>query len=447
MTRVSRLVIAIAMLCAFGASLAACSDDEQSEESASPAAQQAQQVQQDQQAQQQVQQDAQAQAQDEPSEALKLGLMLDFTGGLAEYGNEMRKGFDLAIKHINAAGGIWGQPVEPYVTDSTLDPTVAVEEARRLVEVEGIHAFVCCTASSITLAVTDITSAAQVPTVSPSATSPQLTLAEDDDFLFRSTLSDAAQGPILADIAADRGFDNVGLIYRNDAWGQGYATAFENAWDGEIVSIAIDPAQTTFIAELQQSVANGAQALMVVTFVTEAEIMIREAIEQGIYDQFVFSNGAQSLQLIETIGVEYLAGMYGAGPASDSGSESAVAWLEAFLDEYGEPPSIPYVKETYDATIALALAAQAAGSGDGPSIRDQLRRIATAPGDEVIASPESVARGLEILAEGGDIDYVGSATSMEWDEHGDLSSGYSSIWRYTEDGSFEDVEIVSYEAE
>ncbi len=432
-----RLFFWAAALIAIGVVLSVCSDDDQAQVQVSSAAQQ---VQQEQQSVQQAQQAV-------PSEPFKLGLMLDFTGGLAEYGNEMRRGFDLAIKHINAAGGVWGQPVEAFVTDSTLDPTVAVEEARRLVEVEGIHAFVCCTASSITLAVTDVTAPAQVPTVSPSATSPQLTLAEDDDFLFRSTLSDAAQGPILAQIAADRGFDNVGLIYRNDAWGQGYATAFEGAWEGEIVSIAIDPAQTSYIAELQQSVANSAQALMVVTFVPEAEIMIREAIEQGFYDQFVFSNGVQSPQLIETIGAEHLAGMYGAGPASATNSESAVAWLDAFMSEYGEPPSLPYVKETYDAAIALALAAQAAGSGDGPAIRDQLRLIASAPGEEVIASPDSVARGLQLLAEGADVDFVGSATSMEWDAQGDLSSGYSSIWRYTEDGGFEDIEIVSYEAE
>ena len=427
-----KLFAALLAVCVLGAAMAACSDDEAG------------------QAQAQEQAAAQ-QGESEPAaadgEPFKIGLMLDFTGGLAEYGNEMRRGFDLAIKQINAAGGIWGRPVEAYVTDSTLDPTVAVEEARRLVEVEGIHAFVCCTASSITLAVTDITSVAQVPMVSPSATSPQLTLAEDDDFLFRSTLSDAAQGPILAQIAADRGFDNVGLIYRNDAWGQGYATAFEGAWEGELVSIAIDPAQTTYLAELQQSAAEGAQALMVVTFVPEAEIMIREAIEQGIYDQFVFSNGAQSLELIETIGVEHLAGMYGAGPASDSDSASAVAWLEAFMDEFGEPPALPYVKETYDATIALALAAQAAGSPDGGEIRDQLRPIASAPGVEAIASPESIADALELLADGSDIDYTGAATALEWDEHGDLSSGYSSIWRYTDDGNFEDIEIVSYSAE
>ena len=417
--------------------LACSGDEDQQQEQSAVAQQQTEQA-------DQPQQQGQAET---PAEPFKIGLMLDFTGGLAEYGNEMRKGFDLAIKHINAAGGVWGQPVEAYVTDSTLDPTIATEEARRLVEVEGIHAFVCCTASSITLAVTDITASAGVPTVSPSATSPQLTLAEDNDFLFRSTLSDAAQGPIMARVAADRGFENVGLIYRNDAWGQGYATAFEEAWEGEIVSIAIDPTQTTYIAELQKSVADGAQALMVVTFVPEAEIMIREAIEQGLYDQFVFSNGAQSLQLIETIGAEHLAGMYGAGPASATDSESADAWLEAFIDEYGEPPAIPYVKETYDATIALTLAAQAAGSGDGAAIRDQLRTIASAPGDEVIASPDSVAEGLKTLAEGGDVDYVGAATAMEWDEHGDLSSGFSSIWRYTEDGNFEEVEIVPYEAQ
>ena len=417
--------------------LACSGDEDQQQEQSAVAQQQTEQA-------DQPQQQGQAET---PAEPFKIGLMLDFTGGLAEYGNEMRKGFDLAIKHINAAGGVWGQPVEAYVTDSTLDPTIATEEARRLVEVEGIHAFVCCTASSITLAVTDITASAAVPTVSPSATSPQLTLAEDNDFLFRSTLSDAAQGPIMARVAADRGFENVGLIYRNDAWGQGYATAFEQAWEGEIVSIAIDPTQTTYIAELQQSVADGAQALMVVTFVPEAEIMIREAIEQGLYDQFVFSNGAQSLQLIETIGAEHLAGMYGAGPASATDSESADAWLEAFINEYGEPPAIPYVKETYDATIALALAAQAAGSGDGAAIRDQLRTIASAPGDEVIASPDSVAEGLKTLADGGDVDYVGAATAMEWDEHGDLSSGFSSIWRYTEDGNFEEVEIVPYEAQ
>ena len=49
---------------------------------------------------------------DHGAPALKLGLMLDFSGSLAEFGIDMRRGFELAIKHINDAGGVFGRPVE-----------------------------------------------------------------------------------------------------------------------------------------------------------------------------------------------------------------------------------------------------------------------------------------------------------------------------------------------
>ena len=384
---------------------------------------------------------------DSPSSPFRLGLMLDFTGGLAENGIGRKRAFDLAVKHINAAGGVWGQPIETVVADSRLDTTVAAEQARRLIEAEGVHALVCCSASSVSLAVSDVTSTARIPQVSPSSTSPQLTLADDDDFLFRTTLSDAAQGPVLARLAAERGYDNLGLIYRNDAWGHGYADAFAGAWSGALTSIAIDPAHTSFIPELQQSAANGARALVVVMFVPEAQILIREAIEQDVYDQFVFSNGTQSEQLIATIGARHLAGMYGAGSASANDSQSAAAWLDAWIDEYGQPPAVPYVRETYDAAIALALAAQAAGSHHGPAIRDQLRAVGAAPGEQITASPESIARAIRLLAQGVEIDLSGAASALDWDERGDLSSGYTSIWRYTEDNSYEEVDTVPYRAE
>ena len=79
---------------------------------------------------------------DLPTEPLKLGLLLDFTGPLANYGQELLKGFELAIEHINDAGGVWGMPVETAVGDTALDPTIAVEEARRLIDVEHVHGLV-----------------------------------------------------------------------------------------------------------------------------------------------------------------------------------------------------------------------------------------------------------------------------------------------------------------
>ena len=92
---------------------------------------------------------------------------------------------------------------------------------------------------------------AGIPTVSPSASSPRLTTAADRDFLFRTVVSDSAQGPVLARITRERGFDNVGVIYRDDAWGTGLADAFAAAWTGEITAEPFAPEQTTFVAELR----------------------------------------------------------------------------------------------------------------------------------------------------------------------------------------------------
>ena len=384
---------------------------------------------------------AQAVTSDTP---MKIGLLVDFTGGLAEFGEEMRLGFELAIEHLNAAGGVLGHPVEFVIADSALEPLLGVEEARRLVEVEGVHAIVGPLASAVTLPVAEsVTGPSRIPQIAL-GTSPLLTTANDDDFLFRTTLSDVSQGPVIAQLIRDRGFSNVGALYRDDPWGQGFADALSASWDGPLELVAIDPRGTSFLAELQRSGRSGAEALIVLAFAIEAEVIIREALEQGLYDQFVFGPGGNSLALLEAIGPEHLGGMYGTGPTPSPPTDSSAAWADAFEAKYGRAARTPYVKETYDAVIALALAAQAAGSLEGPAIRDQLRQIGAAPGVVVSAGPDGVAEALRIVRAGGELDYQGAAVTLDWDEHGDLSRGYVGIWRFTREGSIELVEAVPY---
>ena len=385
---------------------------------------------------------------DTPGEPLKLGFLLDFTGPLADYGPELQRGFDLAIKHINEAGGVWGMPIETAIGDTALDPTVAVEEARRLIEIEDVHGIVGPASSAMTLAVAEsVSGPAGVPTISPIATSSQVTLAEDDDFLFRVSLADRIEGRYLAQLAAEEGFDNVGLLYRDDAFGQGMATAFEQHWTGTLSSIGVDPRAPSFTAELEQSVEFDPQALVLIAFPPETILILREALELGYYDEFVFGAPARSPGVSEAIGPELLAGMRGTYVAAAPENDSSRAWDQAFLDEYGRPPDLPYVKEAYDATIALALAAQAAGSNDGGAIRDQLRRIGSAPGLVAIPDADSLAAALSALAAGDDVDYEGAAGTLDWDEHGDSTRGYIGIWEFTQDGSITDVEVFEFIAE
>ena len=383
---------------------------------------------------------------EQPSESpMKIGLLLNFTGS-PEASADRQRAFELAIKHVNEGGGVLGMPVEGVAADATQDPAAAVEAARRLVEVEGVHAIVGPNASSASLPVSqNVSGTLGIPTISPSATSPQLTGAEDSDYFFRTALSDAAQGPVLARVTRERGFDSAGLIYQDDAYGQGLADSFEEAWDGTLQVVSVAVGQTGFLPELEQSASAGAQALVVIAFEDMALSIVREAIDTGTYDEFVFGDAAKRASLVREIGGEKLGDMYGTAGASSPANTATADWEAAFIAEYGELPVLAYVKETYDATVALALAAQAAGSLEGAAIRDHLRDIGAPPGRTVVGTPEGVADGLSLLAEGQEIDFDGAASTLDWDESGDLRRGYIGVWRFTSDGRIEELDTVFFE--
>ncbi len=448
-SRVRILTVGLLVALAFGL-FAACGDDDEQQQQQQQAA--AEQQQDDQQqtraaapAQQQQDQQEQPAAPAVAAEPLKIGFLADFSGPLAEFGPAIQTGVELAIKHLNDAGGVLGHDVELVVGDTGLDPTQATEEARRLIEVEGVHAIVGPLASSITLAVAEsVGSPSGVPIISPSATSPQLTIAEDNDYLFRSTTSDAAQGPVLAQLAASQGLSNVGVLFLNDPYGQGLAEAFANAWGGGINMVSIEDGQASYLSELQQAAANGAEALIAIAFPQQAEVFLREALEQGLFDHFLFVDGTKSQDLIDAIGAEYLDGMQGTAPAAGPESDSLRAFNEAYVAEYGELSPLPFIREAYDAAIAIGLAAEVAGSTDSEAIRDSLRAAAAPPGDAYAAGAAGIAGALGAIRGGEQIDYAGAATSLDWDDNGDVTSGYIGVWQYAE-GTIEEVSVTAFD--
>ncbi len=376
---------------------------------------------------------------------LKIGLVLNFTAS-PEASQARQKAFDLAIKHLNEAGGVLGQPVEGFASDATSDPDVALERVRLLVDAAGVNAIVGPNASSASLPVAaQVSGPKRIPTISPSATSPLLSTVEDDGFFFRTALSDSAQGPVLAQVNRDLGFDNVGLIYQNDAWGQGLAQTFQAAWTGRVRAVSVELEQDSFLPQIQESAADNPQSLVVIASESVALPLVKQAVDSGLYDNFTFGDAAKRFSLVEFVGAQHLAGMHGTAGAPAPESAATQAWDRAFIDEYGSLARLPYTKETYDAVIAIALAAQAAGSLDGAAIRDHLREIGSPPGQVVEGTPEGISNALELLRNGEKIDYEGAAVSSDWDANGDLSRGYIGVWRFTPDADIEDVKIIPFE--
>lgn len=376
---------------------------------------------------------------------LKIGYLADFSGPLAEFGPAIQTGVELAIKHINDAGGVHGLPVELVVGDDQTDPTAATEEARRLIEVEGVSAIVGPLASGVAIAVAEgVAVPAGVVVISPSATSPGLTTVNDDGFLFRSTTSDAAQGVVLAQLATDEGIDNVGVVYLNGAYGQGLSDAFEAAFGGTVTKASFEDGQASYLAELQAAAAGGADTLVAIGYPAQAQVFIREALENELFSNFLFVDGTKSQDLIDALGADALEGFKGTAPTGGPETDAFAAWQAAYEAEYGTVPELPYIREAYDATIAIALAAQAAHSNDGAAIRDQLLVVAAPGGDVYLPGAEGVAAALAAVAEGTDIDFEGAATTLNWNDAGDVTTGYIGIFQYS-GGAIVELEVVPFD--
>jgi ABC-type branched-subunit amino acid transport system substrate-binding protein len=142
-----------------------------------------------------------------PAGPLRIGMLFDYTGSLGEYGPNMETGAQLALKQINAAGGVLGKPVELIKADAGTESNKAVAAANQLVSVDGVQAIVGCLSSGVTISVAEgVAVPNKIVMISPASTSPALTAVKDDGFLFRTVLSDAAQGVVLAQWAIEQGY-------------------------------------------------------------------------------------------------------------------------------------------------------------------------------------------------------------------------------------------------
>lgn len=364
---------------------------------------------------------------------LKIGALMPMTGDLSAYGEADLSGIQLAAEEINAAGG----NVEIIVADTQTNPQAGVDAAQKLVNVEGVNAIVGALSSGVTIPVaTSITSREGVLQITSASTSPTITTLKDNDFLFRTVPSDAFQGIALAKLVKEKGVKDVSIIYVNNAYGQGLADAFAEAYkgmDGKVTeSVPFEAGQASYRGELQRLKAGDAEALVVVAYPENGTVILKQSLEGGYFDKFIFTDGMKAPEVIEQIGADYMNGSYGSVPQSAE-SEGLTRFQDAYKAKHGEIPPLPYIDTAYDATILIALAAVKAGSSDRTAIRDALRDVASAPGEKV--GPGDYAKAVELLKAGKDINYEGAAGSQDFDENGDVP-GTIGMW------SFEDGKIV-----
>lgn len=373
------------------------------------------------------------------AEGARVGALIPLTGGLQAYGEGSLNGMRLAVKEVNEAGGVLGGELELVVGDTQTRAQPAIDAAKRLVSVDGVVGILGALSSGNTIPVaTSVAAVDQVPQISNASTAPAITTLEDNDFLFRTAPSDAYQGVVLADLVSSAGIDSVAVLYINNDYGVGLAESFAANYSGTITGqAAFEPNKASYRGELQ-GLAGDAQALVLIAYPDDGGLLIvRQSLEEGFFDRFVFSDGLKTTQLVDDIGADYMNGMFGTAAANVE-SEASAAFAEAYEAEYGELPPLPYIDSGYDAAMIMALAIEKAGVAEGPAVRDALREVTNAPGEPV--GPGEFAKAKELIAAGTDIDYQGAAGNHEFDENGDITGTFEH-WA-VDDGAIVTVELI-----
>jgi len=367
---------------------------------------------------------------------VKIGIVLGFTGPIESLTPHMAAGAEMAMKEVTDSGKLLdGKTVTPVRADSTcIDAGAATAAAERLITSDGIKGIMGADCSGVTGAIlSNVALPNGVVMISPSATSPALSTAEDDGLFFRTAPSDARQGEVMAQILMERDIEEVALTYTNNDYGKGLADSFAAAFEEKGGTITINAAhedgKADYSAEVGALASAGGDQLVVAGYVDQGGSgIVRAALDTGAFDTFHFPDGMIGTKLEENFG-SAIDGSTGQHPGTDSPGKDK---FQEMVGDAFEATS-PFAPESYDAAALIMLAMQAAGSTDSADYKTEVMDVANAPGEKIF--PGDLGRALDIIAEGGDIDYVG-ATAVELIGPGESAGNYREI-------IFEDGEITT----
>lgn len=381
-----------------------------------------------------------------------VGSVMSLTGSLGALGQEIAKGAQLAIDELNAAGGVNGCQLALSLLDDQTSPSVGVDAARKLVDVQHVPVIVGALSSGVSAAIlASVTTSAKVVAISPSSTSPSFTeLAQQrktDGYWFRTCPSDALQGVAMARLASDAKLKKVAVLYLNNAYGQGLSKEFSHAFEklgGTITrNVAYNPSQASYRSEVNKALSPKPEAVFLVGYPGDGTTLAREWIAAGGPQRFLLPDGLQSQDFANDVGARYLEDVLGTAAGSVE-TPSLETFRKGYQARFGALPTQPYITNAYDATVLVGLAMARARTASGTAIRDNLRKVSDPGGEKVYAGVEGLRKALALAAAGKPVQYVGASGPLQFDANGDIDAPMV-VWKVDPAGKVVSTGMMSAE--
>lgn len=310
------------------------------------------------------------------AETIKIGVSAAITGAAPLDGERSLQGIKLAVKEINAAGGILGKQIELVIEDDANDSATAVNVVNKLANDQSIVALLGPHRSANAMAVEGIVADAKIPYLT-GASSPSLVQKVNNPWLFRIRGSDSFVGQIIAKFAIENAKGTkFGVIYNNDDYGVGGKNVvvdyLTKAGFAPLVVEGHNTNDTDMSGAITKCKNAGVDCLIVYTHDPEAAILTRQMNEMGLDVPVVGPTTFTLPTYLSLVTAEETKGFYSVADfVADNPDELVKKFYDAFVKEYSVEPDL-FAACYYNGVYILADAITRAGEATRTAIQTAL---------------------------------------------------------------------------
>ena len=303
-------------------------------------------------------------------DALKVGFIGPLTGGAAVYGNAAKNGAQIAVDEINAMGGL---QIDFNPQDDEHDAEKSVNAYNNLMD-WGMQILCGCVTTTPAVAVSAESNNDRVFTLTPSASSPDVTA--DKDNTYQICFNDPNQGSASAQYIAEHFADaKVAVIYNN---GDAYSTGIYNTFTMKaqelgmnIVSVSTCTDDTNdFSVQVADAMNAEADIVFLPIYYTPASLILNQANSVGYEPTFFGVDGMDGILTLEGFDTSLAEGVMLLTPfAADAQDAATQSFVSTYVEKFGETPN-QFAADAYDCIYAIYQAFNATGLDTSASTED-----------------------------------------------------------------------------
>ena len=333
---------------------------------------------------------------DQAAAKIKVGVLLPLSGGTSGTGYGGLKGIELAKKQLGADN------IEIVKADSGCEAEQAAKAMQELIA-KKVVAIIGDLCSGSSLAVLPQANQHKIPMISPSASSPDLSIA--NDYFFRVVPPDEFQGKFTAETMIGKGIKTASILYTDGPYGQALSKVFKENFeklDGQVVS-------------------SESLALDEVNVQTHVDT-IKAANPEGVY--LILDTAPTAVGVIKLLSAGGVtASIYGADALYD----------ENIITEAGEAAE-GFLVTSFDGGTKSFRQSLAASSSDGQSYGaagayDALHAI-------FLATQKGATTGEQIKQQLEKTNFKGVTTTIKFNDKGEITENYTYDLVVAKDGAF-----------